>query len=91
MSRGANLVLAGILLVVTIAIMSLVAVIFPLLVGPFAEVVLASDGAQAVGFDTGAALAVRIGAWVPGLMGLVIVLWFLFREVLFDARNTGGR
>lgn len=90
MSRGANLILGGIVVIVTITIMSIVGFIFPILIGPIAEQVINSSGAQEVGFVGGATLAVEIGAWIPGLLGFVVLLWFIIREILFDVRNTGG-
>jgi len=75
--------------IIAIAIAALILVIIAMLIGPVVgplyEIVVNDPAVQAMGFDTGAEVAMRIGAkWVPALLALSLVIWFLVMRLASD-------
>jgi hypothetical protein len=56
------------------------------LVGPRYEIVVNDPAVQKMGYDVGAEVAMRIGAkYVPPLIGLSLVIWFLVMRLASDS------
>ena len=64
------------------------------LIPPIYNIVVADPAVQALGYDTGAEVAVRIGLkYVLPFMGISIFVWFLFLRLRRDSFQgvQGGR
>ena len=79
-------VLAILAIVIAALILLVVALLIGPIVGPLYDIVVNDPAVQAVGYDVGAEVAMRIGAkYVPGLLALSMVIWFLVMRLARDA------
>lgn len=79
-------VFAIIAILISALILTVVALLIGPIVGPLYEIVVNDPAVQAMGYDTGAEVAMRIGAkWVPGLLALSLVIWFLVMRLASDS------
>lgn len=89
-----NIILRAIVLVVGLPILVIMALLIPILVGPFSDLVLSREAVHEMGFASGVKLVMTMGPWVLGLLGLGLLLWFMFSGIVRDVllrSGAGGR
>jgi hypothetical protein len=73
-----------------LAILFLIAFMLPLYIGPYVDLVLGNSAVQAMGFDTGVRTAIMVGSWIIPLLGLGLLLWLIFGDIIADVALRGG-
>lgn len=87
-----GVLLRGIVAVPLLFVIVVVEYYLGVIVPPIADIVLASDAVHSVGFASGAKIILMMGLrFVGALLGLVVVLWWIFGSLRRDVRATGGR
>lgn len=78
-------VFAILFMMVGVLVLVVVALLLGPIITPIYEVVVNDSAVQAMGYDTGAETAMRIGSkWVLPLLALVVVVWFLVLRLRTD-------
>lgn len=85
--------LAIIAMLASAFVLVLVTYLAGVIVPPIYNVVVNSDAVVKMGYDVGVEVAVRIGLkYVPALLALVIVFWFVFLRLRQDSyQGYNGR
>lgn len=88
-----NIILRAIAVIVGLPILIIMALLIPMLVGPYSDLVLSREAVHEVGFASGVKLMMTMGPWVLGLLGLGLLLWFMFGGIVRDVllRSSGPR
>lgn len=78
-------VFAILVLFVGVLVLVMVQMMLGPLLGPLYNVVINDPAVQEMGYDTGATVAMRIGAkWVLPLLGLTVVIWIIVIRLRAD-------